>query len=82
MGALGDLSSEGGETVTSRLNGDSLSQLDGAWSKTRKLADCDMSGQRQRKISHRKVIIHDDGEICNKTYNKVRTVVTKVSERL
>ena len=82
MGALGDLSSEGGETVTSRLNGDSLSQLDGAWTKTRKLADCDMSGQRQRKISHRKVIIHDDGEICNKTYNKVRTVVTKVSERL
>ena len=26
---------------------------------------------RSRKISHRKVIIHDDGEICNKTYNKV-----------
>ena len=67
MGGLGDMISEGGESVTSRLNGD--------WGKTRKMADCDMSGQRQRKISHRKVIIHDDGEICNKTYNKVRTVL-------
>ena len=67
MGGLGDMISEGGESVTSRLNGD--------WGKARKMADCDMSGQRQRKISHRKVIIHDDGEICNKTYNKVRTVL-------
>jgi hypothetical protein len=25
---------------------------------------------RQRKISHRKVIIHDNGEICAKTYNQ------------
>ena len=25
---------------------------------------------RQRKVSHRKVIIHDDGEICQQTYNK------------
>ena len=27
-------------------------------------------GCRQRKISHRKVIIHDNGEICAKTYNQ------------
>ena len=67
--------SEGGDSVTSRLNGDSHSPLEGTWGKARKMADCDMSGQRQRKISHRKVIIHDDGEICNKTYNKVRTVL-------
>ena len=30
-----------------------------------------VSPTRQRKVSHRKVIIHDDGEICNSTYNKV-----------
>lgn len=29
------------------------------------------SPSRQRKVSHRKVIIHDDGEICNTTYNQV-----------
>ena len=28
------------------------------------------SPSRQRKVSHRKVIIHDDGDICNTTYNK------------
>ena len=26
---------------------------------------------RQRKVSHRKIIIHDNGEVCAKTYNKV-----------
>ena len=61
-----------------QLNGhgeadDQVHNMDGAWqSKTRKITDHDMMGPvRQRKISHRKVIIHDDGEICNKTYNKV-----------
>ena len=57
MGAMGE---------TASLNGDE------SWrTKDRKLTDFDMSGQRQRKISHRKVIIHDDGDICNRTYNKV-----------
>ena len=71
MGAMGDLQGESGQTVTNSLNGDSLSHMEGTWSNNRKLADCHMAGPRQRKISHRKVIIHDDGEICNKTYNKV-----------
>ena len=26
---------------------------------------------RTRKVSHRKVIIHNDGEICGRTYNKI-----------
>ena len=30
---------------------------------------------KQRKISHLKVIIHNDGKICNKTYNKVSSIV-------
>ena len=25
---------------------------------------------RQRKVSHRKIIIHDDGQVCASTYNK------------
>ena len=51
--------------------GDTLANMDGAWTKNRKMTDWEMPGQgRQRKISHRKVIIHDDGEICNRTYNK------------
>ena len=49
---------------------DVVQSLDGSWSKNRKTTDHDMTSGRQRKISHRKVIIHDDGEICNKTYNK------------
>ena len=57
--------------VTEESSDDILNNLDGAWNKNRKITDYDM-GSRQRKISHRKVIIHDDGEICNKTYNKVR----------
>ena len=32
---------------------------------------------KQRKISHLKVIIHNDGKICNKTYNKVSSIVQK-----
>ena len=51
--------------------GDTLANMDGAWTKNRKMTDWEMPGPgRQRKISHRKVIIHDDGEICNRTYNK------------
>ncbi len=51
--------------------GDTLANMDGAWTKNRKMTDWEMPAQgRQRKISHRKVIIHDDGEICNRTYNK------------
>ena len=26
---------------------------------------------RQRKVSHRKIIIHDNGEVCAKTYNRM-----------
>ncbi len=29
------------------------------------------SESRTRKVSHRKVIIHNDGEICLQTYNKI-----------
>ena len=55
--------------------GDTLANMDGAWTKNRKMTDWEMPAQgRQRKISHRKVIIHDDGEICNRTYNKVCSV--------
>ena len=70
MGALGEMKTENGETLTA---------INGSWSKNRKLTDFDMGGQRQRKISHRKVIIHDDGEICNRTYNKVRPHSTVVN---
>ena len=49
--------------------GDTLANMDGAWTKNRKMTDWEMPAQgRQRKISHRKVIIHDDGEICNRTF--------------
>ena len=51
--------------------GDTLANMDGAWTKNRKMTDWEMPATgKQRKISHRKVIIHDDGEICNRTYNK------------
>ena len=69
MGAMGEITTD---NVSSSLTGDTVTDLGGSWrSKNRKLTDFDMSGQRQRKISHRKVIIHDDGDICNRTYNKV-----------
>ena len=69
MGAMGEITTD---NVSSSLTGDTVTDLAGSWrSKNRKLTDFDMSGQRQRKISHRKVIIHDDGDICNRTYNKV-----------
>ena len=56
---------------------DSLASMDGARTKTRKMTDWEAPGpQRQRKISHRKVIIHDDGEICNRTYNKAWSVIS------
>ena len=29
------------------------------------------ANSRQRKVSHRKIIIHDNGEVCAKTYNRV-----------
>ena len=29
------------------------------------------SDTRTRRVSHRKVIIHNDGDICLRTYNKV-----------
>ena len=69
MGAMGEITRE---NVSASLSGDTLTDLAGAWrTKNRKVTDFEMSGQRQRKISHRKVIIHDDGDICNRTYNKV-----------
>ena len=72
MGAMGEITTD---NVSSSLTGDTVTDLAGSWrSKNRKLTDFDMSGQRQRKISHRKVIIHDDGDICNRTYNKVCSV--------
>ena len=70
MGAMGEITTD--HHVSASLNGDTVSDLGGSWrTKNRKVSDSDMSGQRQRKISHRKVIIHDDGDICNRTYNKV-----------
>ena len=50
---------------------DILSNLDRQKSlpPSRKISEIE-SPTRQRKISHRKVIIHDDGNICNRTYNK------------
>ena len=69
MGAMGEITTE---NVSASLNGGTVTDLGGSWrTKDRKLTDFDMSGKRQRKISHRKVIIHDDGDICNRTYNKV-----------
>ena len=59
---------------------DTLNGLDRSWTKNRKITDYDVgAGARQRKISHRKVIIHDDGEICNKTYNKVMSAPSLAS---
>ena len=72
MGAMGEITRE---NVSASLSGNTITDLAGAWrTKNRKVTDFDMSGQRQRKISHRKVIIHDDGDICNRTYNKVCSV--------
>ena len=76
---MADVGSSKGSRI--KMNGareeerDSLASMDGA--RTRKMTDWEAPGpQRQRKISHRKVIIHDDGEICNRTYNKAWSVIS------
>ena len=51
------------------LGMDEMEDRVGELSSEKKTSDASSPG-RQRKVSHRKVIIHDDGAICNTTYNK------------